>query len=403
MHIVYVCREYPPALRMGGIASYLKEISVAMVKRGHEVTVIAANDDTREEKEETIDGVRVIRLKGGDFVLPSIERSFVLLKKFRTIYRFHSYRRKIRQAIERLKNIDVIEIAEYGAEGYYLKDINIPVTMRLHTPTLLDRETGSRKKFALPWAHEYWVGKQEERLMPYFVNVTSCSKSLLKWCEDNVADFPQKGNVIYNPLDISSWQHNENLNYIENTVFYAGTVAEPKGIGDLVEAVALFNERGHNVQLKIAGKIGSYGETLKDMCRQKNYDWCEFLGHISRDELKYYYTKSKVSCFPSWWENLPMVCLEAMAIGNIVVASENGGMAEIITDGKDGYLITPRNVNNIVNTLEKALSLPAEDVSLIRKNAYQRIKDKFSTQIISKQLETYYETICQQFKENTVG
>lgn len=393
MHIVYVCREYPPALRMGGIASYLKEISVAMVQRGHEVTVIAASDDTRNEYEENIDGIRVIRLKGGDFVLPSIESSFTLLKKFRGIYRFGSYRRRIKDVILKLRNVDVIEIAEYGAEGYYLRDLGIPVTMRLHTPTLLDRETGGKKRFSLSWAHEYRIGLKEEKMMSWFHNVTSCSKSLLVWCEKNVTDFPINGKVVYNPLNISSWQDDETLEYEENTIFYAGTVAETKGVGDLVDAVAQLNADGLNVKLKIAGKIGSYGESLKESCKMKGFRWCEFLGHITREELKHYYRKSKISCFPSWWENLPMVCLEAMAIGNVVVAGKNGGMSEIITDGKDGFLITPRDKNNIIDTLKRGLGMSRDEIAILRTKAHQTIEEKFSTQMIAKQLEKYYESI----------
>lgn len=393
MHIVYVCREYPPALRMGGIASYLKEISVVMVQRGHEVTIIAASDDTRNEYEENIDGVRVIRLKGGDFVLPSIESSFILLKKFRGIYRFGSYRRRIKDAILKLHNVDVIEVAEYGAEGYYLRDIGIPVTMRLHTPTLLDRESGGKKQFTLPWAHEYWIGMKEEKMMPWFNNVTSCSKSLLEWCEKNVTNFPNNGKVVYNPLNISSWQDDTTPDYEENTIFYAGTVAETKGVGDLVDTVAQLNADGLNVKLKIAGKIGSYGESLKESCRMKGFRWCEFLGHITRDELKRHYSKSKISCFPSWWEAMGIVCIEAMAIGNIVIGSKNGGMSEIITEGMDGFLIIPRNISNIIDTLKRGLEMSKEEVLGLRTRAHKTVEEKFSTQIIAEQLEKYYESI----------
>lgn len=393
MHIVYVCREYPPAKRMGGIAAYLKEISVAMAKRGHIVTVIAASDDTRHHSDEKIDGVRVIRLKGGDFVIPTIETSFSKIKKFRAFYRFYSYRRRVKDTIISLGDVDVIEIAEYGAEGYYLDNLDIPITMRLHTPTLLDRETGKTKPFSLLCAHEYWVGKHEEHIMTRFLNVTSCSKSLLEWCELNIPGFTYGGEVIYNPLDASKWISDGALNYEENTIFYAGTVAEPKGVGDLIEAVASIVADGRNVRLKIAGKIGSYGKTLKHYCQQRGYNWCEFLGHISREELMRYYSSCKVSCFPSWWEALGIVCLEAMSMGNVVVASNNGGMAEIITDGLDGYLIPPRDISAITSTLKKALDLGLEDIIRIRENARKRIRNKFSTEVIAAQLEEYYESI----------
>ena len=65
MHICFVCREYPPSLRGGGIASYIKEVAHGLHDAGHRVTVIAASDDTRLSSDEDDEGVRVIRLSGG--------------------------------------------------------------------------------------------------------------------------------------------------------------------------------------------------------------------------------------------------------------------------------------------------------------------------------------------------
>ena len=90
MHIVFICREYVPTLRGGGIASYIRETAVNLVKRGHAVTVCCASDDTREATEYFDQGVRVIRLSGGDFVIPGIEHVSII-KKFRCLYRSLSY------------------------------------------------------------------------------------------------------------------------------------------------------------------------------------------------------------------------------------------------------------------------------------------------------------------------
>ena len=109
MHIVYICREYPPSLRGGGIASYLKIVAEGFATRGHKVTVVTANDDTSVEKRETVNGVSVIRLAGGDFCIPKAESKSVFIHKFRFMYRFHSYRRRVLAEVKRLDKIDIIE------------------------------------------------------------------------------------------------------------------------------------------------------------------------------------------------------------------------------------------------------------------------------------------------------
>ena len=144
MHIVFVSREYPPTKRGGGIASYVYDMATYYANSGHKVTVIAASDDTREESDLIENGVRVIRLSKGDFIIPTIEETN-LFNKLRCVYRFYSYRLKIRETILSLKNVDIIEVAEYGAESYYLHNINIPVVVRLHTPASLDRSTFGEK------------------------------------------------------------------------------------------------------------------------------------------------------------------------------------------------------------------------------------------------------------------
>ena len=177
MHIVYVCREYPPTLRGGGIATYIRLIAQGLVERGNKVTVICASDDTRTSSDYRDKGVRVIRLSGGDFILPSVE-STSLLKKFRFIYRFDSYRKKIREAILELDDIDIIEVADFGAESYFLKGINAPVVVRLHTPSLFDRTTLGKKKYQGKDKLFQFIGEREKYILKHADFLSSCSESL---------------------------------------------------------------------------------------------------------------------------------------------------------------------------------------------------------------------------------
>lgn len=147
MHIVYISQEFPPSQRAGGIASYVKEIADGMIRLGHQVTIVTASDDTRISSDTVEDGIRVLRLSGGAFFVPSAEGGSKM-KKLRIIYRFHSYRRKVMKTIKKLKDIDIIEVADYGAEGLYLEKINVPIILRLHTPSLFHRGKGRRGSVA---------------------------------------------------------------------------------------------------------------------------------------------------------------------------------------------------------------------------------------------------------------
>lgn len=404
MHIVFVSREYPPTNRGGGIASYVRNMACYYASLGHTVTVVAASDDTRLATDIISEGVRVIRLSGGDFLVPQTEGNNTF-KKFRCLYRFHSYRKKIRSTILSLPKIDIIEVAEFGAEAYSLKNLPIPVIIRLHTPTYLDRNTFERKHYPITKFYERWCASKEEQVLKKAKYITSCSISLKDWCVSNFKLNSERIKVIYNPVHLKDWiipKANSTTATKGVNILFAGTVAIDKGIGDLVEACKLLKNSGENVKLTIAGKMGNYGISLKESLIDDN--WCLFTGHISHKELKELYKSHDIACFPSWWDNMPMVCIEAMATPMLTIGSKEGGMSEIIEDGVDGFLIEPKRPADLAKKIREVHGLSAEQKETICKSAHKKILEKFEMSHVGKQMLDYYETIIKDFKnENTLG
>ena len=403
MHIVFVSREYPPTNRGGGIASYVRNMACYYAKLGHTVTVVAASDDTRLATDIISEGVRVIRLSGGDFLVPQIEGNNTF-KKFRCLYRFHSYRKKIRNTILSLPKVDIIEVAEFGAEAYSLMKLPIPVIIRLHTPTYLDRNTFERKHYPMTKFYERWCASKEEQVLKKANYITSCSISLKNWCVLNFGLDSERIEVIYNPIHLDDWTSKATSNISDGAInlLYVGTVAEEKGIGDLVEACKLLIKGGTKVKLTIAGKMGNYGSELKNSLI--NDSWCKFTGHINHNELKKLYSSNEIACFPSWWEAFGIICTEAMATPMLTIGSIEGGMSEIIEDGVDGFLIEPKRPADLAKKIREVHGLSAEQKETICKSAQKKILEKFEMSHVGKQMLDYYETIIKDFKnENTLG
>lgn len=405
MNIVYISREYPPSIRMGGIASYVKEIALGMSNLGHNVTVITASDDTRVMSDIYEDGIRVIRLDGGDFFLPTIENGNCL-KKARCIYRFLIYRRKLKNVIKSLSHIDVVEVADYAAEGLFLYDVSIPIIVRLHTPSLLDRDTLKVRAKKLTNPYGLILMAAEKYILRKAQYVTSCSETLLEWVKNNCNFNPRLVSVIKNPvssINLILYKDVEFSNEV-STIFYAGTISQIKGVNELYEACKILNEKGKHVELLMAGKKGEYGCRLEEKVK-KNCDdtWCHFLGHCQRSELYKYYATSTLCCFPSWWENMPMVCLEAMMCGGIVIGGNSGGFLEIIRDGENGFIAPIRDVEGLANCIEKVLSMSDISHKKIRKCAQQTIKAEFSTSVIAAKMEIFYKNAITDFHSNLLN
>lgn len=400
MHIVFVSREYVPSLRGGGIASYVKDMANGLVSAGHKVTVICASDDTRESSDKIEEnGLRIIRLSGGDFIVPQIEGNNIS-KKFRCIYRFHSYRKKILKTILSLGKVDIVEVPEFGAEGYYLMDINIPVVVRLHTPSFLDRATFGKKKYPVSKFYEYWCAKQEEKVTKKAKYITSCSESLKEWTVKYFGVKENIINVIYNPIRVDDWtgERIESKTDCINILF-VGTVAEEKGVGNLVEACKLLINKGYKVELTIAGKLGAYGNKLKE--KNKCNLWCNFLGNVKRSDLKTLYLKNEIACFPSWWEAFGIICIEAMAAGCLVIGSNSGGMLEILKDKYNGFLLFPKNVKLLSDKIEEIFHLGNDEKRKIQNNAISSALSDYDIKSIISTTTSYYKSVIK--NENTLG
>lgn len=402
MHIVYICREFPPSLRGGGIASYLREISIGMRHAGHRVTVVCASDDTRRESDTTDEyGVRVIRLKGGDFLIPQVEGHHIV-KKLRPLYRFWSYRKRIWECVKQLKDVDVIEVAEYGAEGLYLHKLKIPVVLRLHTPMLLDHLLVSKVSLSRSNLPYYYQGLKEIGEMRSAKYCTSCSTSLSEWGVRYAGMQSGVTKVIYNPVNATAivddspkaLKKGNGLN-----ILFAGTICDWKGCGDLAEAGYELEKRTP-FTISFIGKKGGYAEQLKK--KYADEAWFQLVGKIPREELQERFREADVVVFPSWWENMPMVCIEAMLQGAIVIGSNNGGMSEIITDGVDGFLVKPHRPDLLAEKIEQVAKMTEEEKVRMSLAAQQRIRKAFSTEVIVQQTLDYYRYVIEDYNNMNV-
>ena len=147
----------------------------------------------------------------------------------------------------------------------------------------------------------------------------------------------------------------------------------------------------------MAGKTGAYADSLATR------PWLKLLGKVKREELIKLYGQADVVCFPSWWENMPMVCIEAMMCGALVIGSNSGGMAEIINNGVNGFLLPPKNPQLWAKKIIEVCSLPSAQKEQISKNAVKRIRTTFSLDVITRQMETYYKEVIDKYYKSSAN
>ena len=105
----------------------------------------------------------------------------------------------------------------------------------------------------------------------------------------------------------------------------------------------------------------------------------EVYDFISAKELKDRYLKSDICIVPSIFDNSPNTVYEAMSYGKVIVASNAGGIPEIIGSSKNGFIFKKNNASDLTEKISSAIELIISGNSIeMRENAQNRILEMCS-------------------------
>ncbi len=126
-----------------------------------------------------------------------------------------------------------------------------------------------------------------------------------------------------------------------------------------------------------------------------------FLGELPHAELYPLIRKATAIVLPSLVDNLPNACLEAMALGQVVVGTRGTSFDELIVDGVDGVLCQPGNPTALEGALERVLALSENERFAITRQAIERSK-QFEPGRTIPPLVAFYENVIQQSRHSAV-
>jgi glycosyltransferase involved in cell wall biosynthesis len=138
-------------------------------------------------------------------------------------------------------------------------------------------------------------------------------------------------------------------------VLFVGSVSIRKGIGYLLEAVRPLVHR-NLLELWVVGAVAKEARGLL----ARNRDLFTYKGFVPPAQLATTYSQGSVLVLPSVEEGLARVQVEAMACGVPVIASTNTGIADLLTDGQEGFIVPIRDSCAIRERLEWMLAHPGE-------------------------------------------
>lgn len=145
-----------------------------------------------------------------------------------------------------------------------------------------------------------------------------------------------------------------NLPLDKNIILFVGALRNIKGVDYLIEAAKNFVDS--NTELYLVGRDDGLKKSLKKMAQDfKITDFIKFIGPVNHEDIPLWVSASDILVLPSLSEGRPNVVLEALACEVPVVATDVGGIPELIINGETGYLVPAKNPLELSEKVNKLL------------------------------------------------
>ena len=177
--------------------------------------------------------------------------------------------------------------------------------------------------------------------------------------------------------------------YSGQKILFLGRLCKEKGIGELMNAVGELRKEYPELQLYLGGSW--VNEELKEKA-DSHRDWIHQLGWIDKEKKEKYLKECNIFALPSYFEGQSVALLEGMAYGCACVASNVGGIPQMLIHEKTGVLVPVKDTKGIQEAIGRLLS----DVNLQEKYgmaAREKINKEFNLDTNVKELVQIYQNI----------
>jgi len=377
--------EFPPRV-VGGIARHCEGLAKALVRNGHEVYVITLDLPGVPYYEE-IEGVKIYRtavqLGHPEFL------TWALL--------FNHFMEKKMAEVSQKAKFDIIHVHDWLtafagiSSKYHLKK---PMITTIHA-TEIGRAQGLHNPSSLAIdGIEWWATYEASKVI-----VTSgsmrreiCDHFHLPW---------EKIEIVPNGIDLTKYNTSVDrwavrgrygVSPHEKLVLCVGRLVPQKGIEYLIQAIPMISQRRPETKFIIVGD-GWLRDHLEGLAQATGYRWKTiFTGFIPDSEVIALMTSADALIVPSIYEPFGIVALEGMAAGAPVVASQIGGLAEVIEHDRTGIFAHSRNPSSIAWGVDRVLSDPDHSKWLVQ-NAKEMVQKTYSWEAIATKTAKVYEEV----------
>ncbi len=333
----------------GGIGAYTEKTSRTLAALGHEVHVLIPGSS--QLTTEIVDGVQMHRVPTGRIRPRAVARSLAVSRTLRSLGR-----------------LDIVQACEWEGEAWwYSLHPGVRLVTRLATPHFIveDQEGIPRRQrwgtFVRRWLERSQTRRSARVISPSRVLAGEVAK---RWRL-------RPGSITIVPTGIrhpraGAGSLPDELRDLEYVLMF-GRLERRKGVDTWIQALPQVLASRPNLHAVFVGEdTGLDGRLFVDIAREQCGEYwprLHFLPELPHARLFPIVVHARMVVMPSRSESLANACLEAMALGRPVVATNGTGLSELITDSVDGFLIDPGDAAALATTVCTAV---ADDALLAR-------------------------------------
>lgn len=352
MKLLHVFDIISPS-RGGGITTIIRNISRALVAKGHELTIYTTDFQVEQEHLAYFPNITVypfhcIFSTGNFFYTPAINSTArEQLKEFDVIH-LHSFRSYQNTVVHR-----------------YAKEYNIPYIIDAHGSMPRTSRSGKSIKWILKWIFDAGYGN----------NILKDAQKVVSETRDGFDEYLAMGvnkediRLITPPFDISEFSElpprglfrDKYRIKAKHIVMFLGRIHWIKGIDFLIESFGEMSKFRDDVVLIIAGPDDGYKPVLEKLISRLNLsDKVIFTGYISGDEKLSALVDADVLVQTSVYEQGTGVPFEAILCGTPIIVSRDTVASRNVREIDAGYLVEYGNNREMVEVMQYVLDNPAE-------------------------------------------
>lgn len=363
----------------------------ALVERGHRVSVIAFGDKGHQRGGLRLRAVRQPNLHWYLYRLP-------LAKSLTMPLREIEWSRSMWDALADLDTEDPVDVVETG-ETLALQQMTPG-----RKPPLVVRGHGNPEAIKRLGNGSSGIGDRLGRKLQLAglrraTAITAVSRFQARELARDLALTEESIEIIPNPISpelLRQALEQPRTEPAQPVVLYTGRIELNKGSLELLQSVDRVASRFPEVEYVIAGgRHNSIDDQALERALGTNgkREKVRLLGHVAWQQLAEWYRRATVFVMPSHYETFGISVIEAMAFGLPVIASNVGGLPEVVEDGVTGILVPPGDAKALAGAIIRLLS----DADLRRRLAQAgqaRVRSEFTIDRIVDRTLAIYESVA---------